>query len=555
MDFANKNLDSANFSHANLSLANLAHANLSSATLTDADFTGAEVRGANFSKYFYSETGITLTQLYSTASYQAHNLTGIGLRSNNLAGGNFAGLNLTNANFSGAMLTGADFTESEVRGASFDRRGDNGGFGTGITLVQLYSTASYQAKELSGISLSGNNLTDGNFAHQNLTNASFYGATLSGADFTDAVLHGANFSKDSFNGIGTGITLEQLYSTASYQAHDLTGISLGDGNLSGSNFAGQNLTNSSFGTISFSKSDFAGWGSRVAYATLTGADFTGADSRGALYLDFTGATTTNLLRPDGHVDGLDLSAGGLLVVRNYYGDPVRTNPFDGTPTPLPPIPITVDQHLAMGPGGVLRMVFDGGAWGSTISFAPGIPVTLGGVLELTYAPDVNLAGEIGRTIDVFNWTGVNPTGAFTISSPYTWDLSKLYTTGEVTLSNVPGLLVLGDFNRDGQLTATDIQAMLTALTDLHSYEAAKGLSDAALVLLGDMNGDHAVTNADIQSLLDLLAGSGGGGTPSVPEPSSHALAAMAFAALSVFILRNRLRPQKAEVTFQLSNEL
>ena len=105
--------------------------------------------------------------------------------------------------------------------------------------------------------------------------------------------------------------------------------------------------------------------------------------------------------------------------------------------PIPPIPITVDQHLAMGPGGTLRMVFEADAWDSTISFAPGIPVTLGGTLELTFADDVNLASQVGRTFDLFDWTGVNPTGAFAISSPYAWDLSNLYTTGEVTLTAIP----------------------------------------------------------------------------------------------------------------------
>jgi uncharacterized protein YjbI with pentapeptide repeats len=414
-----------------------------------------------------------------------------------LAGANLAGQNLTNAALYGATLTGASFNQANLTGAN----------------------------------LSNATLTNANFNQANLTNADL-SATLTGANLTGAEVRGASLF---------AITKAQLYSTASYQAHDLTGISLGDGILSGSNFAGQNLTNSSFGTISFYKSDFAGWGSRVAYATLTGADFTGADSRGALYLDFTGATTTNLFRPNGHVDGLDLSAGGLLVVRNYYGDPARTNPFDGTPTPLPPIPITVDQHFAMGSGGTLRMVFEADAWDSQISFALGIPATLGGVLDLTFAPDVNLAGEIGRTIDLFDWTGVSPIGAFTVSSPYTWDLSKLYTTGEITLSNVPGLLVLGDFDRDGQLTANDIQAMLVALADLKAYETAQGLSDAALALLGDLNGDHAVTNADIQPLLDLLAGSGGGGAPSVPEPASVLLAACGFVGLvaSAYYRRHR----------------
>ena len=91
----------------------------------------------------------------------------------------------------------------------------------------------------------------------------------------------------------------------------------------------------------------------------------------------------------------------------------------------------------MGPGGTLRMVFEADAWDSTISFAPGIPVTLGGTLELTFADDVNLASQVGRTFDLFDWTGVTPTGAFAVSSPYAWDLSNLYTTGEVTLTAIP----------------------------------------------------------------------------------------------------------------------
>ena|SRR5436190_12031163 len=72
-----------------------------------------------------------------------------------------------------------------------------------------------------------------------------------------------------------------------------------------------------------------------------------------------------------------------------------------------------------------------------VSFAPGIPVALGGTLELAFADDVNLASQVGRTLDLFDWTGVHPTGAFAVTSPYTWDLSKLYTTGEVTLTSVP----------------------------------------------------------------------------------------------------------------------
>jgi hypothetical protein len=50
---------------------------------------------------------------------------------------------------------------------------------------------------------------------------------------------------------------------------------------------------------------------------------------------------------------------------------------------------------------------------------------------------VNLPSLVGRTFDLFDWTGVTPTGTFAVSSPYTWNLSNLYTAGEVTLTAIP----------------------------------------------------------------------------------------------------------------------
>jgi hypothetical protein len=283
---------------------------------------------------------------------------------------------------------------------------------------------------LSGIGLGENNLAGGNFAGQNLTNAYFGAATLTGADFTDAEVRGASFSDT----MSYGFTLAQLYSTASYQAKDLSGIGLDGKNLAGGNFAGQNLTGASFYNATLAGADFSHANLTNAYlngATLTGANFTAADARGASYGFFGSEITTNLIQPDGHISGLNLDAGRLLIVRDYDGNPV------GYQAPTGPIPITVDQQFAMGPGGTLRMVFEADAWDSKVSFAPGIPVTLGGLLELTFADDVDLSSQLGRTFDLFDWTGVTPNGEFSIESPYTWDLSNLYTTGEVTLIAVP----------------------------------------------------------------------------------------------------------------------
>jgi uncharacterized protein YjbI with pentapeptide repeats len=268
--------------------------------------------------------------------------------------------------------------------------------------------ADFSNANLTGAYLDSANLTGTDFTNANLTDA-YLSGNLTGADFTNAEVRGASFYH-------SGITLAQLYSTASYAAQDLSGINLSGNNLAGANFAGQNFTNANFN-----------------YATLTGADFTAADARGSGFgyaEDLSGATTANLIWSDGHVDGIDLETGGLLVVRDYDGGGL----FFFWPGPRP---ITVDQHMAMGPGGTLRMVFEADAWDSTISFAPGIPVTLDGTLELTFADDVNLASQVGRTLKIFAWTGVTPTGVFAVSSPYAWDLSNLYTTGQVTLTAIP----------------------------------------------------------------------------------------------------------------------
>ena len=233
----------------------------------------------------------------------------------------------------------------------------------------------------------------------------------------------------------------------------------------------------------------------------------GADARGANfeYAELSGANTSNLIWTNGHIYGLDLTAGASLVVRDYDGNAAAS-------PPVGPLPIVVEQHLAMDAAGTLRMEFDADPWDSTISFAPGIPVMLGGTLELNFASDVNVGTQGGRTINLFDWSGVTPSGAFTVSSPYTWNLSKLYTTGEVTLIAIA--LLPGDYNGNGIVDAADYTVWRNGLgttytlADYDVWKAHFGMSAG----IGSGSG-AALPSAALLS-------------PTVPEPASAWLTLM-----------------------------
>src|SRR6476620_8032314 len=143
------------------------------ANLSNRNLTMAYLIGADFSTYLgfvYDASGIYVGGYYSS-NLTAANLTQADLTNANfggawwdfidypganLTGANLSQANLTNANFADATLAGANLTGAEVRGATLS-----------ITTVQLYSTDSYLAHDLSGIKLSG--AFDGvNLANQNL---------------------------------------------------------------------------------------------------------------------------------------------------------------------------------------------------------------------------------------------------------------------------------------------------------------------------------------------------------------------------------------------------
>jgi len=96
----------------------------------------------------------------------------------------------------------------------------------------------------------------------------------------------------------------------------------------------------------------------------------------------------------------------------------------------------------------------------------------------------------------------------------------------------------GDMNRDQQVNASDIMAMITALNNLSAYEATTGLSAQQVTLIGDVNGDGKFNSADVQALEKFLAANHGTGIPA-PEPASVVLLALAMPAFVRRIRRRR----------------
>ena len=138
------------------------------------------------------------------------------------------------------------------------------------------------------------------------------------------------------------------------------------------------------------------------------------------------ATTTNAILVNGAIHGLSLNATNpLLVIHDYSASP--------------PIPIQVTGGMTVASGGTLQFLFDAPTWRSTISFAPGIPVSLGGSIELGVAPGVDPIGLVGDSFQLFNWSGVSPSGQFAqivsgLPARFSWNTSSLYTSGVVSLA-------------------------------------------------------------------------------------------------------------------------
>jgi uncharacterized protein YjbI with pentapeptide repeats len=534
-DFRESTLTNANLSGANLTSAdlqistltrtNLTEANLTGAwlnnsTLTGANLTGAVVTGASFEDM--TSRGFTRGLLESTASYQAKDLHDINLSRNYLTGWDFSGQNLTNANLWGSTLKNANLSGAVVAKAIFSNTTS-----LGFTRGQLESTASYQTKDLHGVLLTQNNLTDWDFSGQNLTGAALAYSTLTNANLAGAMVTWADLS-------GTGLTQAQLASTASYQAKNLQGIRLWGNDLTGWDFSGQNLTDAALGSSTLTNANLTG-------AVVARAEFERATSRGftreqlestASYQakdlhgisladdndltgwDFSGQDLTGAYLSDSTLTSVNLSGANLTGARlersmlrnaNLSGVSLKNAKLDNA---ISLSSATFDAATVYNQWTIFPQNFNPIAAGLTLVISP--PGDLDADDRLS-AADVDMVARPGLLAPY--WL---PFGAFDLNG----DGSINHADHRVWVKDLAHTWY-GDANLDGEFNSTDLIDALAAGT----YEADMAAGWAS----GDFDGNGHFDSSD---LIEALADGGyeqGLRPPAaaaVPEPQACALLTM-----------------------------
>ena len=200
--------------------------NISSYVFTDSQYDSDDFTNSDFSQV--TADGTTFSSLSVKRNFSGSNFTQASLRDAlfnyaDLTNANFSSADLHDAYLMSATLYGADFSNAIIDYADFTNTVQNG-----FTAQQLYSTQSYQQKNLPYVDFTDNIMTEWNFAGQNLTRDNFSVAGLQNADFRDANLTNAifNFTQASgadFRG-STG---------ANFNSSSLSNTILADGSVYG----------------------------------------------------------------------------------------------------------------------------------------------------------------------------------------------------------------------------------------------------------------------------------------------------------------------------------
>ena len=210
-------------------------------------------------------------------------------------------------------------------------------------------------------------------------------------------------------------------------------------------------------------------------------------------VDYSGANVRDLGRPLVMVDGQNR----VLVVMRYRD---ASNPNNHDPNNSIVLAYNEDlmhgsvisdanwKYLTLNTAnmGNYEPTFDVSMWNSK------------GILDLFYEPAMGISPFTTQPVSVLEW---NEQKFFAVLN---------------TINNH----IRGDFNFDGVVTNTDLQAMLSAMQSPSTFKSAYGLSDSDYLTLGNYNGDGLVDSADLNGLMIDLT-SGAAGSPAAPRFPNH----------------------------------
>ena len=186
VDLTNGSLQGSTLEGAILNNANLSNVSLQFAELQNADLGGAMISHADFRGV--TDSGFTADQLYSTASYLMKELPGVKLWENDLVGWNFAGQNLRGANFRSSNLTDADLFGADIGGSILTNVTSFGFTEEQLYTTQSYRNRDLRGVNLSENSVIRWDFRDQDLEGANFFRTDMFKASLEGANIVGVTL-------------------------------------------------------------------------------------------------------------------------------------------------------------------------------------------------------------------------------------------------------------------------------------------------------------------------------------------------------------------------------
>ena len=265
-DVSGKKITGTDFTQANLQ-----HVDFSRIVMTDSVLDGANMYYANLSHAEITQTSMNGANLIFVDITNS-TLSDIDLRYSQVMGVDFSNIHMKNIDFSGANLLKSDFSNSYMENIDFSS-------------AELSQTDFSGAQRDNKTRFAGTKLIESNLSNFDMSFLDLSGVVLTGANLTNTSFRGAEFVFSDLAGVDlstsemNGITL---------LATDLSFADISNAPFSKINAKHANLAHANLSNADLSFADFIG-------ATFVNTDLTGANLTGThlKFANFTGAILDN----------------------------------------------------------------------------------------------------------------------------------------------------------------------------------------------------------------------------------------------------------------------